>query len=287
MMVVITLNNCPQKLRGDLSKWLIEINTGVFVGDLNARVRDAVWDRICEHIKNGSASMVFSTNSEQKLDFRIHNSDWEPVNFDGIQLVRRNLNVSNRKNQMSNVEVSHINRSKQRKAASPLDIENYVVIDIETTGLHESDRIIEIGAIRVLNSKVEASFSALIQCDVTIPNEIQKLTGITNEDLLKKGIPIKDALEKFLAFCENYELVGHNIRFDMQFLTRECVQNGFPLIKNKQIDTKKISKGKIDSDFGYGLSALATELGIVYEKRHRALEDCKLTYQIFEKLKEM
>ena len=52
MMVVITLNNCPQKLRGDLSKWLIEINSGVFVGNLSARVRDAVWNRICEHIKS-------------------------------------------------------------------------------------------------------------------------------------------------------------------------------------------------------------------------------------------
>ncbi|MDE5737164.1 MAG: type I-E CRISPR-associated endoribonuclease Cas2e [Oscillospiraceae bacterium] len=286
-MVVIILTNCSKKLRGDLSKWLIEINTGVFVGNLNARVRDAVWNRVCEYIQNGSASMAFSTNNEQKLDFRIHNSDWEPVDFDGIQLVRRNLNVSNQKNQMSHAEVSHINRCKQRKATSTLDIENYVVIDIETTGLHESDRIIEIGAIRVLNSKVDASFSALIQCDVAIPSETQKLTGITSEELLKNGIPIKDALEKFLAFCENYELVGHNLRFDIQFLQRECVQNGLLLGRNKQIDTMKLSKRKIDSDSGYGLSALANALGIVYEKRHRALEDCKLTYQIFEKLKEM
>ena len=189
---------------------------------------------------------------------------------------------------MSHAEVQHINRLAQRKAASPFDVENYVVIDIETTGLHESDKIIEVGAIRVLNRKIDASFSALIKRDMKIPSGVQKLTGITNEELLKSGIPIKDALEKFLAFCENYELVGHNLlRFDMQFLQRECIQNGLPFIKNKQIDTEKLSRKKIDSDSGYGLSALASVLGIAYQKRHRALADCELTYHVFEKLKEI
>ena len=289
MMVVITLTNCPTKLRGDLSRWLIEINTGIFVGNLNARVRDAVWNRVCENIKNGSASMAFSTNNEQKLDFRIHNTDWEPVDFDGIKLVRRNLNMSNQKKQkqMSKAEIHHRNRLAQMKKTSPLDIKNYVVIDIETTGLQNSDKIIEIGAIRILDSKIDASFSVLIQCDITVPNEVQILTGITNEELLKKGIPIKNALEKFLAFCGNYELVGHNICFDINFLQSACIQNGLPFIKNKQIDTMHLSRKKINSDSGYKLSTIATALGIVFEKRHRALEDCHLTYEVFEKLKKM
>ena len=48
------MTNCPPSLRGDLSKWLCEINTGVYVGNVSSRVRDAIWDRVCENLKNRS-----------------------------------------------------------------------------------------------------------------------------------------------------------------------------------------------------------------------------------------
>ena len=57
-MVVVSLTNCPPKLRGDLSKWLLEINTGVYVGQVSARVREALWKRICENVGSGQAAMV-------------------------------------------------------------------------------------------------------------------------------------------------------------------------------------------------------------------------------------
>ena len=56
-MIVIMLSDCPPKVRGDLSKWLCEINTGVFVGNVSSRVREEVWQRICENIKSGQATM--------------------------------------------------------------------------------------------------------------------------------------------------------------------------------------------------------------------------------------
>ena len=112
MMVVVTVSCCPPKLRGDLTKWLMEIDTGVFVGNLSARVRDAVWDRICSHIGNGRATMAYHTDGEQKLDFRIHNTDWEPVDYDGIKLVRRRYPEQSdaQYKQKSNVMQQHINR---------------------------------------------------------------------------------------------------------------------------------------------------------------------------------
>ena len=73
------MTNCPPRLRGDLSKWLCEINTGVYVGNVSARVRDALWERVCQNIKNGQATMVFTTSGEQRMDFRTHNTAWEPV----------------------------------------------------------------------------------------------------------------------------------------------------------------------------------------------------------------
>ena len=83
-MTVIVLSDCPPKLRGDLTKWLLEISTGVYVGKVSARVRDELWLRVCDNLKSGRASMVYSTNNEQGMDFRVHNSIWEPVDYDGI-----------------------------------------------------------------------------------------------------------------------------------------------------------------------------------------------------------
>lgn len=72
-MTVVVLTDCPPKLRGDLTKWLLEINTGVYVGNLSARVREELWTRICENLKTGRATMVFRASNEQKMDFRVHN----------------------------------------------------------------------------------------------------------------------------------------------------------------------------------------------------------------------
>ena len=93
-MIVVSMTKCPPKLRGDLSKWLLEINTGVYVGQVSARVRDALWKRICDNIGDGQATMVFSTNNEQHMDFYVHNTTWKPIDLDGIKLMKRPLAVS-------------------------------------------------------------------------------------------------------------------------------------------------------------------------------------------------
>ena len=88
-MIVLTLTDCPVSLRGDLTKWLVEINTGVFVGRVSARVRDKLWERVCGSVKQGRATLVFTARNEQHMDFRVHHSEWEPIDFDGIKLMLR------------------------------------------------------------------------------------------------------------------------------------------------------------------------------------------------------
>ena len=90
-MVVVVLTDCPPKLRGDLSKWFFEINTGVYVGNVSARVRERIWERICENIKHGQATMVYSATGEQKMEFCVHNTSWKIVDYDGIKLMQRPL----------------------------------------------------------------------------------------------------------------------------------------------------------------------------------------------------
>lgn len=88
-MIVVSITDCPPALRGDLTKWLFEINVGVYVGQVSARVRDELWNRIVENCKVGRVTMVYQTNNEQHFAFRVHNSDWKPIDFDGLTLMMR------------------------------------------------------------------------------------------------------------------------------------------------------------------------------------------------------
>jgi CRISPR-associated protein Cas2 len=88
-MVVVVLSACPAGLRGHLTKWLLEISAGVFVGHVSTRVRDLMWLNVCEMAAGGRALMVFSVPGEQRLDFRVHNHQWVPTDFDGLTLMMR------------------------------------------------------------------------------------------------------------------------------------------------------------------------------------------------------
>lgn len=88
-MIVIVLSACPPGLRGHLTRWMLEVNPGVFVGHLPARVRDELWDRTMDLIGKGRALMVHTTDGEQRLSFRTHGHEWEPQDHDGILLMRR------------------------------------------------------------------------------------------------------------------------------------------------------------------------------------------------------
>ena len=195
-MIVIMLSDCPPKVRGDLSKWLCEINTGVFVGNVSSRVREEVWQRICENIKSGQATMVFSAPGEQKMDFRVHNTTWEPVDLDGIKLMRRPLPTartvksSEKETQgvKSRAEQLYIADRMAKARSRKMFQEGYVVLDIETTGTSlEKDEIIEIGALKVESGNVAEEFSMIAWIKGEIPLEIQKLTGITQQELQNKG----------------------------------------------------------------------------------------------------
>lgn len=88
-MVVMVLTACPPGARGDLTRWLLEIAPGVFVGRLSARVREQLWQRVCSFVKTGRAIMVYSVRNEQHLEFEVFQPDWVPVDCDGLKLIKR------------------------------------------------------------------------------------------------------------------------------------------------------------------------------------------------------
>jgi CRISPR-associated protein Cas2 len=95
-VIVIVVAACPIGLRGHLTRWLLEISAGVFVGKVSARVRDLLWARTLEMVKTGRAIMVFSANNEQGLDFKVHKHEWTPVELEGLTLMLRPNALSDR-----------------------------------------------------------------------------------------------------------------------------------------------------------------------------------------------
>jgi CRISPR-associated protein Cas2 len=88
-MVVIVLESVPTSLRGELTRWLIEVKSGVFVGHLSARVRDKLWQKCCRSKKTGGVTQIWSTNTEQRFDIRMcGNTQREIVELEGLKLIR-------------------------------------------------------------------------------------------------------------------------------------------------------------------------------------------------------
>ncbi|MFE6335235.1 type I-E CRISPR-associated endoribonuclease Cas2e [Streptomyces sp. NPDC057798] len=88
-MTVIVLTNCPAGLRGFLTRWLLEISAGVFIGNPSARVRDLLWDEVRQHAGQGRALLAHTSNNEQGYTFRTHDHAWHPIDHEGVTLIRR------------------------------------------------------------------------------------------------------------------------------------------------------------------------------------------------------
>ncbi|GAA5053512.1 type I-E CRISPR-associated endoribonuclease Cas2e [Nocardia callitridis] len=88
-MTIVVLTAVPPGLRGHLTRWLLEISPGVFVGNISPRIRELMWERIIEFVAEGRALMVYAARNEQRLAFQVHGHDWTPVDHDGLVLMRR------------------------------------------------------------------------------------------------------------------------------------------------------------------------------------------------------
>ncbi|MEE1927399.1 type I-E CRISPR-associated endoribonuclease Cas2e [Streptomyces sp. TRM 70351] len=88
-MTVIVLANCPPGLRGFLTRWLLEISPGVFLGAPSARIRDLLWEEVRTYAGQGRALLVYQTDNEQGFTFRTHDHAWHPTDHEGLTLIHR------------------------------------------------------------------------------------------------------------------------------------------------------------------------------------------------------
>ncbi|EOT23476.1 exonuclease, DNA polymerase III, epsilon subunit [Eubacterium sp. 14-2] len=163
--------------------------------------------------------------------------------------------------------------------------ESYVVVDLEMTGLQaRTDRILEIGAVKVEKGREDQVFHRMVNPHMELSEEIIKLTGITGE-MAQKGCETEEAVKEFQEFSEGLPLVGHNILFDYSFLKQYIVNYGGTFEK-EGIDTLKLARKFLPEAEKKTLDYLCEFLGIFREQNHRALEDAKAAAELFRYLQE-
>ncbi|MBB1247126.1 type I-E CRISPR-associated endoribonuclease Cas2, partial [Streptomyces durbertensis] len=86
-MIVIILTNCPAGLRGFLTRWLLEISPGVFLGAATTRVREVLWAEVKTYSGNGRALLAYQTNTEQGFAFETNEHAWHPKDHEGLTLI--------------------------------------------------------------------------------------------------------------------------------------------------------------------------------------------------------
>lgn len=285
-MLVITLTKVPLSLRGDLTKWCQEIQSGVYVGNVNARIRDALWQRIIDSIGHGEATMVYNTNNELGYQFRTTRNDKEVIDFDGIPLMmslkeaplKRRLGFSKAYRHHQAVVYERHRLKNQAPHTS------FVVVDVETTGIElENDQIISIGAVKSGKGKLK-EFYQLIKSTREVPREITKLTGIDNQLLKQSGIPLKDGLQALHNFSGSQVIISYNVNFDRHFLQKGCDRAGVNRFENSFIDLMKVVKKHNLFLDNYRLETVLNKYGIKNERPHNALSDAKAEFELSKKL---
>ena len=164
--------------------------------------------------------------------------------------------------------------------------DEYVVFDIETTGFSAtSDRIIEIGAVKVKAGEITDYYSTFVNPEVPIPFEITNLTSIT-DDMVMDAQTIDKVLPEFLEFVGDAALVAHNAGFDVGFIKENAKRLGLNH-KYTYLDTVALARVLLPTLGKFKLNIVAKALNISLENHHRAVDDAKATAEIFVKFIEM
>ena len=161
-----------------------------------------------------------------------------------------------------------------------MDSKRYVVVDIETTGFSaSSDKITEIGAVKIENGVIIEEFNQLINPGISIPWRITEITGITS-DMVAGKPSIEEVLPLFIDFCADCAIVAHNARFDMGFIRYNANRQGIAC-DFEILDTVAMARRVFPYLRNHKLDTVASHLNIKLLKHHRAADDARATAHIF------
>ncbi len=162
----------------------------------------------------------------------------------------------------------------------------YVVFDLETTGFSPiKDKIIEIGAVKVENGQITEKYSTFVNPRIPIPFQITQLTSITDQ-MVMDAPDIETILPEFLEFVGDAVLVAHNAGFDVGFIEQNCrYQDMAPDFTS--VDTVGLARVLLPTLSKFKLNVVAKALNISQEHHHRAVDDARVTAEIFVKFIKM
>lgn len=155
----------------------------------------------------------------------------------------------------------------------------YCVLDLETTGFSfRTEKITEVGIMKVKNGEVIDEFSCFVNPEKPIPQRVVEVTNIT-DDMVKDAETIDKVMPKILEFVGDSVLVAHNADFDIGFLKYNANKLGLSL-DNTYLDTLRLAKDLFPDYKKYKLGKIAENLGIKVEVAHRALDDVDTTVKV-------
>jgi DNA polymerase III subunit epsilon len=164
------------------------------------------------------------------------------------------------------------------------DEATFVVFDTETTGVvARTDRIIEIGAIKLRGTEEVARFSSLVNPERSIPRRITGITGLSAGTLVSAP-PAREVIPAFVDFARDAVLVAHNIGFDVEMVNAELARLGLPPLLHPQLCTLRLCRRLLRGLKSKGLTAVADHFGIAVQGRHRALGDAEATAEVLRRL---
>ncbi|WKN29498.1 ribonuclease H-like domain-containing protein [Apilactobacillus kunkeei] len=158
----------------------------------------------------------------------------------------------------------------------------FSVVDIETTGSSQSNytnRIIQFSCTFVQNNKIIGSFNSFINPEISIPTEITKLTGISNQTVVNAPT-FAEVADKIYQLLDKTVFVAHNVNFDFPFLNFEFKRVNHKELTNKAIDTVTLSQLLLPTEPSYKLTDLSRNLNIVHDHPHSSSSDALATAKI-------
>jgi DNA polymerase-3 subunit alpha (Gram-positive type) len=160
----------------------------------------------------------------------------------------------------------------------------FVVFDCETTGIfpEEGARICEIGAVKVEHGRIVETFSSLVDPQKPIPAEASAVNGLYDIDLFDAP-KFEEVAPLFFSFIGNAPLFGYRVGFDLGFFFAECRRANIRMPFDGSYDVLSMAKDCVQLPH-YKLGQVAAHLGVGVGRAHRALDDAKTTFAVYEKL---
>lgn len=179
------------------------------------------------------------------------------------------------------------NKLRKKGHEIPSFLDNYTLLDIETTGLSPIyNRITELGGIKVRNGQIVDKYTNLVKFPDSnkVPAFLTKMNGISEDLINEKGIPVEVAAEQFRDFIGSDIIIGYNVNFDLNFLYDLMKKYKLPLLTNNYVDVLRFARVFYPRQHNRLIDVMQ-RAGIAQVEQHRGLDDSIDTKKVYDDFK--